>query len=384
MSALTACGPSARILIVDDDDQIRLILKRMLERRGYECVLATNAGEARRCLETDEAGFTLMLCDVNMPGESGLELIQHVLAEHPGTAALMVTGLDDPQLADVALEYGAYGYMTKPFKASELLINVANALRRRALELENRAHRDRLEHTVLERTAALRDAVARLEESERDLRLYQEETVSRLSSAAELRDAETGRHIERMSRTCFLLAGRLGLDPELAELIRAASPMHDIGKIAIPDSILLKPGPLTADERKVMERHTEIGYQILAGSEARLLQLAATLAWTHHEYWDGSGYPRGLQGDEIPLEGRIAAVADVFDALLTDRPYRSACSIDEAVAMMRAKRGRQFDPEILDVFLDALPQVIDLRDGTVEITVGATNLVAFPRRPIDA
>jgi PAS domain S-box-containing protein len=190
-------------------------------------------------------------------------------------------------------------------------------------------------------------------EAHASLRRSREETIRRLSRAAEFRDNETGGHIERMSRYCELIAARLGLRPELCEKLRIASPMHDVGKIGVTDAILLKPGPLDADERAEMERHAEMGYRILAGSGAELLDLAATIARTHHERFDGSGYPRGLKGEEIPLEGRIAAVADVFDALTSCRIYRAAFTRAEAFAMMQAERGSHFDPRVLDVFLEA-------------------------------
>jgi putative two-component system response regulator len=354
----------AHVLVVDDDPRIRTILAAMLERHGYTYALAADAGEARDHLR--RCSFEVMLCDMHMPGETGLELISDVLRFYPDIAAVMVTGAEDPTLAEMAIELGAYGYMTKPFRVNELLIQVANALHRRGLELENRAHRERLEQSVEENTAALKDAVSDLESSQLELRAYQEETIRRLSSAAELRDLETGKHLERMSRYCALLAAKVGLQAERVDLIRVASPMHDVGKIAIPDSILLKPGGLTAEERRVMQRHTEIGYQILSGSQAELLRLAADLAWTHHERFDGSGYPRGLARTEIPLEGRIAAVADVFDALTTDRVYRKAMPVDEAVALMHAERGRHFDPTILDLFLASLDDVDEIRQRADE------------------
>jgi PAS domain S-box-containing protein len=190
-------------------------------------------------------------------------------------------------------------------------------------------------------------------EAQESLRRSQEETVRRLSRAAEFRDDETGAHIERMSRYCELIASQLNLDPELREQLRIASPMHDVGKIGIADAVLRKPGPLDAKERAEMEHHAEIGYRILAGSGAELLDLAATIAWTHHERFDGEGYPRGLEGEAIPLCGRIAAVADVFDALTNDRVYRPAYSYSKSIEMMRAERGSQFDPRVLDVFLAA-------------------------------
>jgi PAS domain S-box-containing protein len=197
-------------------------------------------------------------------------------------------------------------------------------------------------------------------EAQESLRRSHEETVRRLARAAEFRHDETGAHIERMSRYCELIAGRVGFDPEHCEQFRIASPMHDVGKIGISDAELRKAGPLNAEERAEVERHADIGYRILAGSGAELLDLAATIAWTHHERFDGEGYPRGLEGEAIPLPGRIAAVADVFDALTTDRVYRPAYPYPEAVEMMQAERGAHFDPRVLDAFLSADAEVREI------------------------
>jgi PAS domain S-box-containing protein len=196
--------------------------------------------------------------------------------------------------------------------------------------------------------------------AERALRRAREETIQRLARAVEVRSAETGGHIERMGRFCELIARRLGLDAEQVELIRVAAPMHDVGKIAVPDSVLLKPGPLNSAERAVMETHAQIGHELLAGSGEELPELAATITWTHHERFDGTGYPRGLEGQGIPLEGRIAAVGDVFDALTHDRVYRPAMAVEEAVDLMRRASGAHFDPEVLDCFLEAMDQVIQI------------------------
>lgn len=212
----------------------------------------------------------------------------------------------------------------------------------------------------------LLDTVARLSRSELELKRAHEETIRRLADAAEFRDAETGRHTERMSRYCELLARRLGLDEERCDLIRVASPLHDIGKIAVPDGILLKAGPLTRDERKQMERHTEVGHKLLSGSSSELLAVASMIAWTHHERFDGKGYPRGLAGEAIPLEGRIAAIADVFDAITTDRVYRQALDPEGALALMRDGRGTQFDPYMLDLFLEALDETAAIAAETDE------------------
>ena len=194
-------------------------------------------------------------------------------------------------------------------------------------------------------------------EAQASLHRSREETIRRLSRAAEFRDDETGAHIERMSRYCELIAARLGLDPQTCEQLRIASPMHDVGKIGIPDAILRKRGGLDPEERAEMERHVEIGYGILAGSGAELLDLAATIAWTHHEHFDGCGYPRGLEGEAIPLSGRIAAVADVFDALTNERVYHPAYPFEQAVEIMRGQSGTHFDPRVLDAFLAAESEI---------------------------
>lgn len=356
---VASSSPPEWILLVDDEEQILALVERVLSDQGYGCLTATNAADARRVLA--ERPIALVLSDVNMPGESGMDFTREVLDAYPDTAVVMVTGLDDPRYADAAIEFGAYGYVLKPFKTSELVISVRNALRRRALELENRDHRKHLEQTVLERTKALRDTIAQLEFSDAELRRLREETIRRLSTAAEFRNQETGDHIVRMSLYCALLARLAGLGAERAEELRIASPMHDVGKLGIPDQILLKPGRLTVGERRVMEGHTEMGYRILAGSGVELLDLAAELALTHHERIDGTGYPRGLAGDEIPLEGRIATIADVFDALTSDRVYRPAFDPEEARQMMTAGRGKQFDADLLDLFFGAFDDLVAIR-----------------------
>jgi PAS domain S-box-containing protein len=206
-----------------------------------------------------------------------------------------------------------------------------------------------------------RDLAAARERSIEELRSSRQETVERLARAIELHDADTGRHGDRMAPIVSHLASQLGLGDEQILLLRAAAPMHDVGKIATPAEILRKPGPLTPEERTEMQRHAEVGHQILSGSESELLQMAARIALTHHEWFDGNGYPRGLAGEEIPIEGRIVAVADVFDALLSDRPYRSARSVEEAVELVKQGRGTQFDPEVVDVLVDHLEDALELR-----------------------
>jgi putative two-component system response regulator len=348
-----------RVLIVDDDEQASELTGSALERAGYVWESTPSKEEAYDRLRTN--GFALVLSDMQIRGDSGLKLVKDVLSEHPDVAAVLVSATDDPELAKMALDSGAHGYLVKPFTPNEAVIAVANALRRLQLEIDNRAQRQTLEQIVSTRTAAL-------ERSARQLKLTREETVRRLSRAVEYRDEETGKHTERMSRYCAILSARCGLDPES---VRIASAMHDVGKVAVPDQVLLKPGILTPEERREMERHTEVGYQILHGSGSSLLELGAVIAWTHHEKYDGSGYPRRLVGQEIPMEGRVAAVADVFDALTTARSYRKAFALDDAIELMRAERAQHFDPYLLDFFLDSLDEVLAVRSAYADESVVA-------------
>jgi HD domain len=215
-------------------------------------------------------------------------------------------------------------------------------------------------YVILRANQQLRELVHDLVRAKRAIQTSREETIYLLSRAAEFRDEESGQHTRRVGEICFALAERLGLDEERAELIRIASPLHDVGKIAIPDRILLKPGPLTAGERAVMQEHTEMGYEILTGSGQRILDVAALIALTHHERWDGKGYPHGVEGDEIPIEGRIAAVADVFDALTNTRPYRLAGSLEDAAKAIRNGSGSQFDPQVVEAFVESLDEILEI------------------------
>ena len=309
------------MLVVDDDPSVTRLLEIILQREGYECSCAETVADAMRSLQS--GAYDVMVSDVRLPDGSGLDLVAAAIAEDPRLAALVISGLDDVGLADRALRVGAYGYIVKPFSANEVLVGVLGALSHRRRELDARDE--------------LREASA--------------ETIRRLSAAVEARDTNTAAHIIGMSDFCFAIARELGLPPERCELLRAASPMHDVGKVGVPDHVLLKPGKLTATERQLMEQHAEIGYRILTGSRSELLRLAATIAWTHHERLDGSGYPRGLRASEIPQEGRIAAVADVFDALTRDRVYRPRFSRGDALQMMSDARESAFDPEAVDALV---------------------------------
>jgi cyclic di-GMP phosphodiesterase len=323
------------VLCVDDEPLVRALIERLLGDAGYDVAAAASVAEARALLA--KRAFALALCDIGLPDSSGLELLDELGELRPQVATVMITGHDDPEVAAAALEAGAYGYLTKPFAPNELLIDVANALHRRRLELERQDYSRYLEESIVERTSELRRAYA--------------ETVVRLVRAMEYRDGGTGAHVERVAAYAAEIALGLGLGSEWVERIRLATPLHDIGKMAIGDEILLKAGALSEDEFVEVRRHAEVGHELLTGSGNDLLELAATIAWTHHERWDGRGYPRGLRGVEIPLEGRIVAVADVFDALTSDRPYRSRLPFVEARAYVASERGAAFDPQVVDVFL---------------------------------
>jgi putative two-component system response regulator len=351
--------PAARVLIVDDDPAMRSILARILADHEYECATVGSAAEARTALE--ESAWGVVLCDVNMPGESGLSLVRHIRETSPHTAVVMVSGVDDPFVATTALDLGAYGYLTKPFLSNQVLIAVANATRRSRLEEENSAYREHLEAMVVERTADLSRSQGALHSAEDALRESSEEMIALLLKFIEGRDVETGRHIERMSRYAALLARRTGMPEARCELIRLASAMHDVGKISVPDGILLKPGRLTPAEYEVVKQHAEFGFRMMSRSNQPLVALAATIAYTHHERWDGGGYPQGLAGEDIPFEGRIAALADVFDALMSRRVYKSEFPLEQTVDIMRAGRGTQFDPALTDLLLEDVAELAGIR-----------------------
>lgn len=361
---MSAAPGSASLLIVDDEEANVTLLDLLLRRAGYTAITATTdpreALDLHRRIDPD-----LVLLDLHMPHVDGFEVLERLTAEEDDadfSPVLVLTADASDETKHRALRAGADDFLTKPFDATEVILRVRNLLHIRRLHEEVRAHNRVLDERVRERTSELWDAVNRLQTAENDLRISREETIHRLAAAAEHRDVETGRHIERMSRYTALLGKQAGLDPERAGALRLASTMHDVGKIGVTDRVLLKAGPLTPDEFDQVKEHAAIGHRILAGSDSELLQLAATVAWGHHERWDGTGYPRGLAGDAIPFEARIAAVADVFDALTSDRVYRRAFALGEVLDMMRQGRGTQFDPELLDLFLDALDDALDIME----------------------
>jgi putative two-component system response regulator len=350
-----------KVLLVDDDETFRRSTALLLAGHGYSCVEAASSAEAHAVLDTEQ-DVAAVLCDIRLPGPSGTELLIELAADFPDVAVVMITGVDDPGVAEVAFGLGAFGYLVKPVETNELLINLAGALKRRDLEAAQRGQVRMLEQTIV-RTRVLGGVLEGLESESGASLTGDDEMSDRLSRAVSLRDEETGRHIERMSRYSVVLADAVGFTGMSLEDLRLATALHDVGKIGVPDGILLKPGSLSPDEYAAMQRHAQIGYQLLAGSKSELLRVAAKIALTHHEWWDGTGYPRGLKGEEISEEARIAAITDVFDALTSNRVYRPGVSFDDAIASMQELRGRQFEPRLLDAFLDSMHEIAAIREA---------------------
>ena len=332
----------ARILIVDDEPANVELLRRLLDSAGFASVEATtdprDAAELYVRFRPD-----LILLDLHMPHVSGLEVMDQLneIAEASYLPILILTADLTPQARLEALSRGAKDFVGKPFHIDEVLMRIRTLLETRFLYFQNVNQTRILEAKVRERT--------------RDLEAAQSEILERLARAAEFRDDNTGRHTERVGEMAARVARQMGLpDPNVA-LIRKAAPLHDVGKIGIPDSILLKLGKLTEDEFALVKTHTTIGARILSGSRFPVLRLAEEIAFSHHERWDGEGYA-GIREDQIPLAGRIVAVADVFDALTHERPYKAAWPVGEARAEIERQRRLQFDPEIVDAFLRVIDQ----------------------------
>lgn len=337
------------VVIVDDTPTNVTLMQALVGKiDGCRPVSFTeSAAGLQWCLDHEP---DLVIVDYMMPAPDGLEFISRLRASHPAgdTPLLMVTADHERQIRYSALEYGATDFLTKPVDRIEFTSRVKNmlALRRSHLLLSDRAA------LLAEEVRAATDLIYAREK----------ETIVRLAKAAELRDPETGAHILRMANYSRLVAARLGMPEGFQEMILHAAPMHDIGKLGTPDQILLKPGRLTPDEFEIMKAHTRIGYEILRNSASPALALAASIALNHHEKFDGSGYPGALAGDAIPIEGRIVAVADVFDALTSERPYKKAWALDQAAQYLKEGRGRHFDPACIDAFLGDWAGVLTIRE----------------------
>ena len=339
-----------RILAIDDERINLRVIGGLLRNLGHEPVLTESFAQAREVLD---ASIDLVLLDVMMPETDGFTVARTIrqMPEVADVPIIMVTALTSKQDRLKAVEAGANDFISKPIDLTELRVRMSSLLKMKASQDEVKRYQAELEEMVAVRTSALQMALENVKESQRTILAAHLETIHRLAAAAEFKDEETADHIQRMSRYCALLAAKLGLPDAEVDLILQASPMHDIGKIGIPDSILLKPAKLTPEEWDVMKKHTIFGARILGESNFELLRVGEIIALSHHEKWDGSGYPKGLAGEDIPLYGRICAVADVFDALTNKRPYKKAFSNEQALDILRAGRGSHFDPKVLDAFL---------------------------------
>jgi putative two-component system response regulator len=362
-SILALDNKNASILLVDDEESNLKLLARILQSAGYKNVIATQ--DSRNTLSLIQENHSdLLLLDLNMPHMDGYAVMEQIKNQiDTGTmpAILVLTAQNTQDFRQRALDNGARDYVTKPFDIQELLSRVRNLLDVHCAQKFMRNQNLILEEMVQTRTKALQDAHQKL----RDSRL---QVVRRLGRAAEYRDNETGLHIIRMSNIAALLGQAAGMDEYSSNLLLNASPMHDIGKIGIPDHILLKPGKLDPEEWDIMKTHAQIGADILAEDDSDLLCMARDIALTHHEKWDGSGYPNSLQGEKIPLVGRVTALADVFDALTSERPYKKAWPVDDAVRLITEESGKHFDPALVEHFMKLLPEIIDIRDKYAEPT----------------
>jgi putative two-component system response regulator len=325
----------ASILIVDDLPIVRLSLQRILVKAGYRCHEAEDVPRALAILA--EETVELVLCDIQMPGASGLDLVKAIQPRIPDTSVVMVSSLEDAETAIECLQQGAFGYVLKPYQPREILVQVNGALRRRMLEIAFRDREAQLAQKVREQTLEIRES--------------REEIALRLISASEHRDNETGMHVRRIGLYAAEMARLLGWDEQGVDTIQAAAPMHDIGKIGVPDAILQKPSALTGDEWVTMKRHTTMGATILKGSSVPFIQMGARIAIGHHEKWDGTGYPKGLKAEATTMEARITALVDVFDAVSNRRHYKDPWPEEQVVELIRQGSGGHFDPTLVGLFL---------------------------------
>jgi putative two-component system response regulator len=343
---------NAKLLIVDDEPMNVLLLRDMLEQAGYHAIQSTS-NPVETLAMYQAFGPDLVLLDLMMPIIDGSAVMEQLKTEGEVSAdvpVLMLTADISPHTKRLALANGAKDFLTKPFDAVELLLRISNLLETRFLHRDLQTQNHSLEDRVRERTAELEAARQRIADYARQLEEAQSETLERLARAGEFRDDDTGQHTQRVGDTTAILARRLGFPAERLPWLQQAARLHDVGKIGISDLILLKPGKLTTDEFEIIKTHTTIGAELLKGGSSELFQMAQRIAASHHERWDGGGYPQGLRGEEIPLEARLLSVADVFDALTHDRPYKTAWPVADAVAEIERQSGRQFDPQVVEEF----------------------------------
>ncbi|MCF8111914.1 MAG: response regulator [Desulfobacteraceae bacterium] len=348
------------VLVVDDEAPITEMIYQALSKAGYKCYTAENGEQAMEIIESTP--IDVVITDIRMPGMSGVELLEKVKAEH-NCDVMVMTGFTENYNYESIVTAGASDFIQKPISFRELMIRLKRVLRMRYLLIEREQINHQLEESVNELEKALRE----IEKAHEELDYAYLDTINRLVSAAEYKDEETGDHIVRMSRYCTMIAEKIGLSEEMVKLIRYASPMHDIGKIGIPDNILLKPGRLTEDEFETIKTHTTIGASILADSKAEVLKVAHEIALCHHEKWNGKGYPHGFKKEETPVSGRIVGIADTFDALTSRRPYKDPYPMKVALEIIRSERGISFDPRVVDAFMDNIDGIKQIKDEVDEI-----------------
>jgi putative nucleotidyltransferase with HDIG domain len=333
-----------RILIVDDEEAVRNVVKALLEHSGYAVTVVTGADQALIQLQQDP-DYDLVLTDIMMPGTDGLSLLEQICTDYPALPVVICSAVGDIHVATNAFRRGAIDYILKPFERAELQSVVIRAVERGRLRKQNALYRHNLEAIVSARTGRLRSTMQDLERS-------YDITLEAMGDALDLRDEETEGHSKRVTAYTIALARAMGLDPDELRVIARGAFLHDIGKIATPDSILLKPGKLNAEEMCIMREHCERGYEMVR--KIPFLREAAEIVYAHQERFDGSGYPRGLRGNEIPLGARIFAIADTLDAMTSDRPYRKGTTFAAAGEEIARCSGSQFDPQIVELFL-AMP-----------------------------
>jgi putative nucleotidyltransferase with HDIG domain len=336
--------PQERILVVDDEESVRGVVAALLECSGYSATLTESAEEAIARLQQDP-DYDLVLSDIMMPGTDGLTLLDHICADHPGMPVVMLSAIDDIHVVTNAFRRGAIDYLLKPFERAELESIVMRGVEHGRLRKQNTIYRQNLESIVTSRTGRLRSTMQDLERS-------YDITLEAMGDALDLRDEETEGHSRRVTAYTVALAQAMGLDADELRVIARGAFLHDIGKIATPDNILLKPGRLSDEEMAIMKEHCERGYEMVR--KIPFLREAAEIVYAHQERFDGTGYPRGLKEEEIPLGARIFAIADSLDAMTSNRPYRKGTTFAAAKEEIVRCAGQQFDPQIVDVFL-AMP-----------------------------
>lgn len=345
---------TARILIVDDEERNRKLLSAVLAPLNYEIFLAESGEKAID--EISAIQPDLVLLDIMMPGMNGFDTLKHLKGDRVTeiVPVIMLTALTDPGAKVKAFDFGADDFISKPAEKTELMARVRSLLKVKAYNEQQQNYRTDLEQEVARVTEQLHEAYTGIKETSLD-------TVYRLSQAAEYKDEDTGSHIERVSRFCAAIATKMGFADRMIETLLYAAPMHDLGKIGIPDGILLKPGSLDDGEWEIMKSHCEIGARILRNSRNEFLKMGEIIAMTHHERWDGSGYPDGLSGPEIPMPGRITAVADVFDALTSRRPYREAITVEDGLKHIKGASGGHFDPGVVSAFFLVQENILHIK-----------------------